>query len=93
MADTLHAVVLDSQSPPELLTLVKDYLKTHDPSMKFLLCTSIVPVGPFLQCELVQNDSRKLWRIQIPLRYVVATAELSPDHPSFGFLSRTGQQA
>lgn len=88
MADTLHAVVLDSRSPPELLALVKDYLKTHDPEMKFLLCTSVVPVGPFLQCELLQNENRKLWRIHIPLAYVAAIAEISSDQASFGFLSR-----
>ena len=88
MADSLHAVVLNSRSPPELLALVKDYLKTHDPEMKFLLCTSVVPAGPFLQCELLQNESRKLWRIQIPLTYVAAIAEISSDQGSFGFLPR-----
>ena len=88
MADTLHAVVLDSRSPPELLALVKDYLKTHDPEMKFLLCTSVVPVSAFLQCELLQNESRKLWRIQIPIAYVVAIAEISSEQQSFGFVSR-----
>ena len=84
----LHAVVLDSRSPSELLALLKDYLKTHDPEMKFLLCTSVVPVGAFLQRELLQNEIRKLWRIQIPIAYVVAIAEISSEQQSFGFLSR-----
>ena len=88
MADMLHAVVLDSRSPSELLALLKDYLKTHDPEMKFLLCTSVVPVGAFLQRELLQNEIRKLWRIQIPIAYVVAIAEISSEQQSFGFLSR-----
>jgi len=88
MADTLNAVVLDSRSPPELLALVKDYLKTHDPEMKFLLCTSVVPAGAFLQCELLQNESRKLLRIQIPIAYVAAIAEISSEQKSLGFLSQ-----
>ena len=86
MADTLNAVLLDSRAPPELLALVKDYVKTHDPEMKFLLCTGVVPVGAFLQCELLQNESRKLWRLQIPTGYVVAIAEISSEQKSLGFL-------
>ena len=87
MVNPLHAVVLDSRSPPELFALVKDYLQTQDPSMKFLLCSSIVPVGSFLQCELVQNKTGKLSRIQIPLGCVVATVELSQGQTSLGFVS------
>jgi len=87
MSERLHAVVLDARSPPELFALVKDYLQTHDPSMRFLLCTSIEPVGAFLHCELLQTETRKLWRIQIPLAYVVAIADLSKDQSPPGFLS------
>ncbi len=87
MADRLYAVVLDSSSPPELFALVKDYLQTQDPSMRFLLCTSIEPVGAFLHCELLQNDTRKLWRIQIPLGCVVAIADLSKGQSPPGFLT------
>ena len=87
MSDTLHAVVLSLKSPPELLSLVQDYLHTNDPTMCFLLCTDIAPAGPFLFCELVQNDTNKLGRIQIPLGYVVATVDLSKDRPPLGFLS------
>ena len=87
MADPLYAVVLDSRSAPELFSLVKDYLQTQDPSMSFLLCTSIVPVGPFLQCDLVQNKTGKLSRIQIPIGYVVATVELSRGQTTLGFAS------
>ena len=86
MASHLHAVVLHSGSPPELLALLKDYLQTHDPSMKFLLCSEIDAVGNFVRCRLVQNDSNKLDWVQIPTGCVVAIAELSKGN-SPGFLS------
>lgn len=86
MADRLHAVVLHSGSPPELLALLKDYLQTYDPAMKFLLCSEIDAVGSFVRCRLVQNDSNKLEWVQIPTGCVVAIAELSKGNPP-GFLS------
>jgi hypothetical protein len=86
MATRLYAVVLHSQSPPELLALVEDYLHVHDSRMKFLLCSNIEPVGTFLHCELVQNETRKLWCIQIPISFVVAIADLSKGQSPPGFL-------
>lgn len=87
MADQLYAVVLNSRSPPELFALLSDYLQEQDKRMKFLLCSSIEPVGAFLHCELLQNDTRKLWRVQIPLGCVVAVADLSKGQSPPGFLT------
>ncbi len=82
-----YAVVIHSQAPSDFLALVRDYLRTHDPEMKFLLCSKVEEVGSFLACELIQNESHKLWRIQIPIGLVVAIAELEKDQTPIGFLA------
>ncbi len=86
MADR-YAVIIDSEAPRDFLALVKDYLRTHDPEMKFLLCSKAEQIGSFLACELIQNESHKLWRIQIPINFVVAIAELEKDQAPIGFLA------
>jgi hypothetical protein len=86
MTDRLHAVVIHSGSPPELPALLRDYLQTHDPIMKFVLCSEIDAVGSFVRCRLVQNDSNKLDWVQIPTGCIVAIADLSKSNPP-GFLS------
>ena len=86
MADTLHAVVLYSGSPPELLVLLEDCFQTHDPNMTFLFCSEIDALGSFVRCRLVQNASNKLDWVQIPTGCVVAIAELSKGNPP-GLLS------
>jgi hypothetical protein len=55
--------------------------------MKFLLCSKAEQIGSFLACELIQNESCKLWRIQIPINYAVAIAELEKDQMPVGFLA------
>lgn len=82
-----YAVIINSQAPSDFFALVKDYLRTHDPEMKFLLCSKVEQDGSFLACELIQNESHKLWHIQIPIGFVVAIADLEKDQTPIGFLA------
>jgi len=87
MKSPLFAVVLNSGCPPELFALLKDYIQSQDPSMKFVLCSKVTDFGSFLRCNLVQNKTNKLGWVQIPMGYIVAIAELSQGKLPPGFLS------
>lgn len=87
MRPPLFAVVLNSGCPPELFALLKDYIQSQDPSMKFVLCSELDSTGAFLRCNLVQNKTNKLGWVQIPYGCVVALAELSQGKLPPGFLS------
>jgi hypothetical protein len=87
MSNPAHAVVLARHAcPPELIALLQNYIYTHDPNMMFLLCTEVEPMGHFLRCYLMQNESKKLGWVQIPMGCVAAIAELSEGKVPPGFL-------
>ena len=79
------AVFLQPDTPPALLEVLAGYLVTIR-GLRFLVATQVDFLGPFAALQVLpqpDNDKQGVpWEVQIPLGYILVTAEMSPaKHP------------
>jgi len=87
-----YAVFLQPNLPQELNTLLAQHvqvLQENGATMQFVYCTRFESFARFLECDVVKADEReKNWTVYIPLELVITIAEVGPDKPGPGFLSK-----
>lgn len=83
-----YAALLPKTLPQELLSFLSDYIyDLHGEN--FLLCTSQLSEGYFLELVILKNDkSKRPWTVSIPHHYILAVADMSEiDEQQIGFLT------
>jgi hypothetical protein len=87
-----YAVFLQSNLPLEVNTLLAQYLQTQErdgAAMQFVYCTRFESFSRFLECDVVKPvEKEQNWTVYIPMELVIAIAEVGPDKPGPGFLSK-----
>jgi len=90
----IYAVFLQPNLPQELTSLLAEHvqvLQQNEATMQFVYCTRFEPFSRFLECDVVKRDDRNPdhnWTVYIPLELVITIAEVGPDKPGPGFLSK-----
>jgi len=81
-----YAVMLHPDAPKELLEMLERYVHIHQP-VSFLIAANVEPLGHFLEVEMFGKDDKEApWKIQIPVSYVLAIADVSKSKIRPGFL-------
>jgi len=87
-----YALFLQPNLPQELSALLGEHiqvLQQEGATMQFVYCTRFEPFSRFLECDVVKpNEKGQNWTVYIPLELVITIAEVSPDKPGPGFLSK-----
>ena len=86
------AVFLQSNLPQEVKTLLAQHVQTlqsDGQTMQFVCCTRFDAFSRFLECDVVKPGGRdQNWTVYIPMELIIAIAEIGPDKPGPGFLSK-----
>lgn len=81
-----YAVFLYKTLPEEFLVVTAGYLRQKD-ALSYLFASQVQQTGAFLECVLVTSRQDTCpWKIQLPLGYVIAIADMSEDRHRIGFL-------
>lgn len=87
-----YAVFLQPNLPQELNSLLQQHMQALEKDgakMQFVYCTRFEPFSRFLECDIVRPDVQEQnWTVYIPLELVITIAEVGPDKPGPGFLSK-----
>lgn len=81
---TGYAIMLRSDTPEELLSILDGYLRQKD-SLNFILTRSIDIGMHFMDLEIVRNKDDNPWKLSIPTYVVMAIADLESEVSKFGF--------
>ena len=86
MTPHAYAIFLRELVPPELLTLLGDYLHTTH-GLSYVACNKIEHLGAFVLAAFVKNKSdTNPWAVQFPTGCVLAIADVSKE-VGLGFLA------
>jgi len=85
MATTVFALLLAPDLDAEFLALISSCLRVHE-ERNYLYGSRVEHLGNFVEFHIIE-DGKADWPVQIPVRFVVAIADMSRPQAGPGFLS------